>query len=438
MLNRKIKPKTNAKIHIHSITPSKIKGSDVEIFYKNNVTEDIIILKLFYPLNALDVKNYLLIELLGNTLHECGTEKYTFKELVDAYSYHGINFRLSSTPSFLEITGSCIRSQFDKLLYFLDQIVYNPRFDIKEFKKTKQKAKENFKINMQDSSFIADLLKNKYMFGDNSPYGFVPKESDYDNLDIEDIKSIYQDKVAPRKPLIAVTGNLKMSELENLENFISKKNLKNVNFDTGIKYTEFATQQTFINEVKQDLVQSSLRIFSLLDTPHYYDEEYFNLQISNFIFGGPFFNARLIQVLREKKGYTYGIYSNLEDYNSHALSIEIKSETKQGSEIDAIKSVFKEMINLSHSSLQKKLIPMTKIILKTILAEQLENKFSQMNYFIHTYIKGIDPQTAINVRLSCIEKFNQDTLVQIAQKYLHPDHFKSVVVSNQKLDQPIL
>ncbi|BCX13554.1 MAG: zinc protease [Candidatus Dojkabacteria bacterium] len=433
MLDRSKKPKTKNYFELQNIVPEVLCDDKVEIFYHDQTKEDVIVLKLYYPLNALDIPNALVTSYLAKVLLECGTQKYSFKELLDAYTYHGISLSMFSNPFALEINGECLTSKFSELLHFLDEIIYQPRFDVKEFKKIMLRAKQNFKINMNDNSYLADVLMGQKMFGNNNPYGYFLKEKDYDDIAIDQFKTLHEERVIPRTPTVSIAGNLSEKQLKQLQKFLTERASKKVPFDTGIKFTKPATNKKLSQKIKKKATQTSIRSFSIISNIDCETEEFFNLKITNFIYGGSFFNCRLMQTLREEKGYTYGAHSWLSDYNSHALALEISTEVKSETTQDSIKIIFDEMINLSHNKLQKNLIPMVKIKLKTKLADSLSHAFRQLDFYIERKLKNIDPQESLKNYVRAIENFNHDVLVQTAENFLRPENFYTVLVTPQKV-----
>jgi zinc protease len=143
----------------------------------------------------------------------------------------------------------------------------------------------------------------------------------------DDLRAKVKGDLTQDRLLISVAGDITAAELAELldKTFgeIEKVAAKPV-ASTDVKFPAKAQVVLFERDIPQTVVQMSLPGISWID-PDYYAAE-----VMNFVFGGAGFGSRLMEVIREKRGLTYGIYSGLShsDYaNTLSIGASTRSET---------------------------------------------------------------------------------------------------------------
>ena len=155
--------------------------------------------------------------------------------------------------------------------------------------------------------------------------------------------------------------------------------------------------------------------------------DYMKLNLLNSLFGG-YFSSRLMQNIREDKGYTYGIGSYL-FLNKDCSTFAIIGDIKQDCIEQTKQEIFKEMDTLSQTLIPQDELQRVKSYTKGEILRGLDGgfdlsekfvpllRYGMKNDYYDRYIQQIDSATAQD--LQCV-----------AQKYLQKEKMLTVIATN--------
>jgi predicted Zn-dependent peptidase len=147
--------------------------------------------------------------------------------------------------------------------------------------------------------------------------------------------------------------------------------------------------------------------------------------VLNNLFGG-FFGSRLMSNIREDKGYTYGIYSYLENHVQESAWV-ISTEAGRDVCEPTLVEVYKEMERLCNEPVDSEdLLLVQNFMMGSILGD-LDGPFQIINRWKNIILNGLDESYFYN-QINTIKSIKADDLQELANKYLKPDNFYELVV----------
>ena len=170
-------------------------------------------------------------------------------------------------------------------------------------------------------------------------------------------------------------------------------------------------------------VQGAIRMASPFPNRHHPD--FIKTQVLNNLFGG-FFGSRLMSNIREDKGYTYGIYSYLEN---HLQDTAWVISTEAGRDVceATIEEVYKEMKILRDEIVDAdELLLVKNYMLGSILGD-LDGPFHIINRWKNIILHGL-PKDYFDTQIQTIKDVSAEELHSLANKYLQPESFYELVV----------
>ena len=237
-----------------------------------------------------------------------GTTTKTPEELEDAIGQLGANVNMFTSDEYIQVSGNCLSRNFDATMELVTEILLEPRWDKEEFERIINLTINTIQQNETNPNAIAQLVMNKKLYGNDHilshpTMGYMDVVK---TITIDDLKNFYNENFAPNITNFHVVGNVSQDNakkaLERLSSDWSKKEVSIPSFNIPETPSEPAVYFVDIPEAKQSrIVMSRLTVPAKSKT---YDE----LVVANDRLGASG-SAKLFQVLREEKQFTYGAYS---------------------------------------------------------------------------------------------------------------------------------
>lgn len=271
-----------------------------------------------------------------------GTKTRTLQDIAELSESVGIMLNSNAGYDEIVLSSSSLPDFIDVALELLIDCYLNSIFIPEEFEKLKNKHKASILQNNADINFLAQygLMQTFYKdTGFEKPItGTIPSISE---IERDDVFNYYSEILLTTPFDIIVSGSFQRNTVvDTIQNAFLSKKVKTSNHKKRIFKLNHKTN-AIVN--KSDSSQAVLRIGRVSINRTHVDFPAF--QLVNVIFGG-FFMSRLNHVLREQKGYTYGINSMVESRKRLAVQIITTSVNidKAAESVDLIKDIYKDLI----------------------------------------------------------------------------------------------
>ncbi len=283
-----------------------------------------------------------LAQLLSNTMDE-GAGELKSQDFQKQLSDHSITLYFKSSRDNFGGQLKTLTRHKEKAFELLKLALTSPRFDAEPIERMRQANISRIRSSMGNPDWINARIFNDVAF-QGHPYALNSGGTltTLKNITAEDLKNHKKNWLSKDRLVIGVTGDITQEELNIILN-----NVFGDLPDTGKKnlVQKFELQnigKTYIynKDIPQTIISAALPSFDQNDP------DYDTLRVMNFIYGGGGFGSRLMEEAREKRGLTYGIYSNLimQDYLS---AFDISTSTKNNSTTKIMKIIRNEMKNLN-------------------------------------------------------------------------------------------
>lgn len=260
-------------------------------------------------------------EVLAETLLT-GTDKRDRFQIDNDLAKAGGELDALVDPERLTISGSALSSHIDTLLDVLADALTGATYADEEIASERDRLIERIGIARSQPRVIAreELQRHRY---DDHPFAReVPQAADVAAVTSEQVRNLHADAVLPKGSTLVLVGDLEPDDaVRRVSTVVS-----------GWSSSASARELPPLPELhggdlrlvhRPGAVQSQLRL-SARSVPRT-DARYPALQLANLIFGG-FFSSRLVENLREDKGYTYGAHSAFE-FTAHGATILVDADT---------------------------------------------------------------------------------------------------------------
>jgi zinc protease len=244
--------------------------------------------------------------LLAETMTE-GTAKRTPEELEQAIDLLGASIRVSAGRENFSISGNTLARNFAATMALVEEILLEPRWDAEEFELAKQRVANTLRQRSASPTALAQDAFARLLYGDHilarNPLGDVAA---VDGITIADLQDYYRRALVPGAAVFHVAGDTRIEDVEaSLQGIATRWVGGDLVFPAAPPSSDARSGLYFLDV--PDAKQSVLFIgrIALAET----DPDFYPATVMNFRLGGGGFASDLTQVLREQKGYTYGIGS---------------------------------------------------------------------------------------------------------------------------------
>ncbi len=366
-------------------------------------------------------QNQAFIALAVSRLLTKGTKHFSAKKIAEKIACQGAEINTHYGTNLITINLICTKDKLKSVLPILSDIIQFPTFEEKELEQLKEKELQMLHLKMQKVDYLSNRKFFNQIFGDKHPFGNILEEKHIQQVHPEILKEYHSTYFVAERCKIHCAGNIDEKTIQLLDTFFG--NTLTVNFNSIEKpHKRFPTKEKFHLIEKNDAVQSSVKIGFAMDRPT--EEDFMQLKILNTIYGGNYC-SRLMQNIRQEKGYTYGIHSSASIYHD-SLVFLIQTETGAEYTQKVMDEIFSEMIRLQNALVSKKELMATQNWISGSLLRMFDGAFNQMNVYRQLHSNGLSQHFYTNY-FESIKNINPQQIKSLAKQYLNPDVMFQVV-----------
>lgn len=346
-------------------------------------------------------------------------------KLLDA---NGITINSSVSDDTFYLTLTCLDENVDNALGILAKLLMTPAFDKDKLEELKTQAAAGISRRNDQPGGINSREFDKLIYGAGSPFASQQEYEDIDNITMQDIHMVYKTFYAPGNMLVGLTGPLTIDTFKSLfeKHFGSWQAKAHVPAFPKVKEQTYDFDVAFAQ--KDGLNQSYLSIGHLGIKDNL--EERAKISVFNSIFSQGF-SSRLMTRVRVKMGLTYGIGGGINTNILYPGKTSFSTFTKSESTIEALKAIIDEIQLITKEKVSEKELKDAKDYFLNSFVFRYRSPSMILNSALNREFYGI-PEDIDKKFLEDVKKVNADDVLQIAQKYLHPDKLVILVVGDKK------
>ncbi len=368
-----------------------------------------------------DAKGY--TEFAGRLMRE-GTESRSKQEIDEAIDFIGANLSTHSTGMF----ASSLKRHKDKLVELMADILMNPTFPEEELERRLNQKRTELRQTETSGRSIRNNISRAVVYGDQHPYGEITTQETLDNITVDHLKEYYQTYFKPNISYMVIVGDIdKEGAKDVMEEYFAQ-------WEEGeVPSHEYPTPQPPENNKvafgeRSGASQSSVHVtYPVVLTPGH--EDAIKASVMNSILGGGVFSGRLMQNLREDKGYTYGARSSLSTdpiVSRFHAGAEVRNEVTDST----VTEILYEMERLINEPVKENELELIQNFMTGQFARSLERPRTIANYAMNIKRYNL-PEDYYATYLERLNAVTSEEVHQMAQKYLKPENSYIVVAGNK-------
>ncbi|MFI5612353.1 M16 family metallopeptidase [Amycolatopsis sp. NPDC051903] len=277
--------------------------------------------RLWIPFAGDDKLHPATAEVLAETLLT-GTAKRDRVEIDAELALIGGDLGAGVDPERLYVNGSALSDGLPTLLDVLGDVLTGATYGDTEVIRERERLIERIAVSRTQPRTIAREALQKHRYGDHPVTREVPEAADVAVVTPEQVRALHAASVLPRGSVLVVAGDIDPqavpAELERaLGGWASDRSA------VVLPALPELAGGSVLLVPRAGAVQSQIRLSAQTVTRT--DPRYPALQLANLAFGG-YFSSRLVENIREDKGYTYGAHSGFEFTGQNAV-VNVDADT---------------------------------------------------------------------------------------------------------------
>lgn len=365
-----------------------------------------------------------------------GRTKAEVDELVDR-----AGATLQTNERGLYLSG--LKKNIVPLMPLVADVVQRPVYDATEFEKARTRLRSGVQQRRDDPEAIADAIGRAAIFGTRHPYGEIITERSVEAITIEAVRNYHKHFLKPARGYLVFVGDITPAEARGLaEKHFAKWVGEEVN--TSRQDGEEVVQGIgMVRYAKTPVTAPERRVVMLVDRPDApqslvrvaypmnlqpKDMRVLSAQVMNTILGGGVFNARLMQNLREDKGYTYGVYSSL-DVDRYNASFVAAVSVRTSATDSAATEILNEMERLRLEPVTQAELDLAKEYMAGSFVRSLEDPRTVARFALLTHLNGL-PKDHYATYLQRLAAITVEDVRSAAETFLKPEQAVVFVVGD--------
>ncbi|MEC3978803.1 M16 family metallopeptidase [Amycolatopsis sp. H20-H5] len=406
-------------------------SNGLRVLAVRKATVPLVELRVWIPFAGTDVLHPATAEVLAETLLT-GTARRDRIAVDTELALIGGDLGAGVDPERLILNGTTLASGLPTMLDVLGDVFTGASYADAEVARERERLIERIAVSRTQPRTIAREALQKQRYGDHPAVREVPRAEDVAVVEPEQVRALHTASVLPRGSVLVIVGDIDPETIiGDLEKALG-----------GWASDATAARLPALPELsggnvllvpRSGAVQSQLRL-SAQTVPRTHPR-YAAVQMANLVFGG-YFSSRLVENIREDKGYTYSAHSGFEFTDQNAV-VNIDADTANDATAAALLETRYELGRLG-------MVPPT--------AEEVE---SVRQYAIGSLVTATSSQTGLAGQLTALAatglgpewlaehparlaEVTAEEVAQAALDYFAPKRFSGVVVGDAELLAPKL
>lgn len=353
-----------------------------------------------------------------------GTKNRSKEKIDEEVDFIGATLNTYSTG----IYASSLTKHSDKILELMADVLLNPTFPEEELEKVRTQTLSGLASAKNDPSAISGNVANVLRYGKTHPYGEIATEETVKNITPEDLKSYYYGNFNPNNGYLIIVGDIDAKAAKaKIQKYFDEwekgeTTKKTYNMPTAPEETSVAMVD------RPGAVQSVITITYPVDLKPG-DDDRIAASVANGILGGSGFSGRLMQNLREDKGFTYGARSSL-SYDPLVGVFTASAQVRNEVTDSAIAEFIYEIDRMSTEKVSQEDLQKIKNIMAGSFARSLERPQTVANFALNIARYDL-PADYYEKYLERLAAVTTEDVMRVSKKYLNSMNANILVVGDK-------
>lgn len=326
--------------------------------------------------------------------------------------------------------ASGLKKYSDKIFELMADIAMNAVISQEELEKSKKKMLSGLETQKNEPDAMVDNVSSVVNYGSNHPYGEVATQETVKKITVARCTDYYKKYFRPNVAYMAIVGDVTVAEIKPvIEKHFGKWQKANV------PSTTYPTPSSTTKVTKVAFAPRTAAVQSVVSVTYPIPElkpgmdDVIKVKVANTILGGGS-QGRLFQNIREKHGWGYGSYSQIQEDDicgNFTASLKCKNVVSDS----ALEALVNEMRVIRNEKVSDTTLRNTINYMSGGFAIGLEDpkRIAQFAINIERYNM---PKDYYKNYLKNLNAVTADDVMAVSKKYIRPDNANIVVAGSKE------
>jgi zinc protease len=363
--------------------------------------------------------------LFAATLRAGGTASMDPDELEETLDRLAVDLSVS-TGTYTTTLGLSLRNeQLERGMAILADILRRPVFAADRLELARKEAIEGVRRQDDDPSSVASRALSRAIYGDH-PLGRHATVESLQAVSRSDLQDFHRRYFHPNNLWLAVSGDFDREDLVSLLNRLFGDWPKR-EFDRQAIPPVEADSGPVVLLAQKDLPQTTILMGHLgIDKSN---PDLQAVRVMNYILGGGGFNSRLMREVRSNRGLAYSVYSYFSVGRRLPGLFIAGSETKSESTLEVVELMRRIVREIRETPVSEEELELARQSLVNSFVFAFDDTHGVVTQRMRLDFFGYPPDYLENYR-DKVAAVSVAEVQRVADKYLHPDRLKVVLVGD--------
>ena len=355
----------------------------------------------------------------------------TEKQIHDELDFMGAHMEAATNKDFTDVSLVVLRKDLDRAFPIFMDVLTKPTFPIVEVKKEVSRVLGAIQSSEDQPAVVAERAFDKSLYK-GGPYGHPIEgtKSSVSKISREQMNRFHRAYFHPNNAILVIVGDIDEGVLKGH----AIPGLEKWPRETVPAERPQGTVKENKETVKVDKPVTQANIIMGNKGMSRDNPDYYSALVMNYILGGGGLTSRLMENIRNKKGLAYSVESFFAA-QKRSGSFQVVLQTKAASSDEAMGAVYDEVSRIRKEPVSSQELDDAKKYLIGSFPQRFSSQSRIASFFgqVEYYGLGLDYPERYS---GLIERVTREDVLRIAQTYLHPDDFITVVVADLKATGP--
>ncbi|MCI4626210.1 MAG: insulinase family protein [Candidatus Magnetoovum sp. WYHC-5] len=359
-----------------------------------------------------------------------GTTTMTSKQISEEIEFMGASLESTSNVDYTVVSLSILKKDIEAGFKIFADVLLNPIFSEEELRHNKDVVKGSLKQEEESPGFVANKAFIKAVYADHA-YGRLPMGSDetIDKITRNDLIDFHSKHYVPGQSILVCVGDITYEELKELTaKYMGQWQNKPV--QTNNSDNVYNTKPNKVININREITQANIVVGAKGIKRS--EPDYYAVSVMNYILGGGGFASRLMEEIRDNKGFAYDVHSAFETYK-YGGHLEVVVQTKNEYSNTVINDILQEFDRMKKDMISDDELKNAKAYLTGSFPRRIDtmDKIAVFLALSEFYGLGMDYDKKYQQYINAVTK---EDILRVAQKYLpSANEYVMVIVGNQKM-----